>query len=98
MRVHISSHNVLSFLSTHSIKVSVSSIGDIKHLRSNIMSDTQGPRPDLTVIQDAATGDHIRVSDYGSRVDVYNGDTHSWSTYDQQGNLTGGGVGETHPH
>ncbi len=62
------------------------------------MSDTQGPRPDLTVINDPATGDQIRISDYGSRVDVYNGDLHSFSTYDQQGQVTGIGYDVTHPH
>ncbi|MEI6481322.1 MAG: hypothetical protein WCO19_03390 [Candidatus Saccharibacteria bacterium] len=62
------------------------------------MNGNPDPRPDLTVINDPATGDQINISDYGSRVDVFNGSTHSWSTYNQQGQLTGGGVGETHPH
>lgn len=43
-------------------------------------------------------GDKTVISDNGSRVDVYNGMLHSWSTYNQQGQMTGGGVGDTHPH
>jgi hypothetical protein len=43
-------------------------------------------------------GDKTVISDNGSRVDVYNGTLHSWSTYSQQGQMTGGGVGDTHPH
>jgi hypothetical protein len=42
-------------------------------------------------------GDKHVITDNGTRVDTYNGSTHSWSTHNQQGQLTGGGVGETHP-
>ena len=49
------------------------------------------------IIPDGHGGIH-RISDNGSRVDTYNGTTHSWSYYNQQGEWTGGGVGETHPH
>lgn len=49
------------------------------------------------VIWDDESGKMV-VSDNGSRVDYYEGSTHSYSTYDKSGNLTGGGVGETHPH
>ncbi len=37
------------------------------------------------------------VSDNGSRADYYEGSTHSWSYYNKNGELTGGGVAETHP-
>ena len=43
-------------------------------------------------------GDKHVITDGGSRVDTYNGATHSYGTYNKDGQLTGGGVGETHPH
>lgn len=46
---------------------------------------------------DDVSGYH-RVSDGGSRHDYYDGETHSWGSYNQEGDWTGGGVGETHPH
>ncbi len=57
-----------------------------------------GNQPGHQIIFDQVTGDKMVISDNGSRVDVYNDSTHSYSTYNQQGNLTGGGVQETHPH
>lgn len=43
-------------------------------------------------------GDKMVISDNGSRVDVYNDTLHSWSNYNQQGQMTSGGAGDTHPH
>lgn len=60
------------------------------------VNDQSGPGHQI--IWDQVTGDKHVISDNGSRVDTYNGSMHSWGTYNQQGQLTGGGVGETHPH
>lgn len=54
-------------------------------------------RPGQEVIWDSDESKLV-VSDGGSRVDYYEGSTHSWSYYNNAGELTGGGVGETHPH
>lgn len=60
------------------------------------MGDYQN-RPGQEVIWDDEQSKLV-VSDNGSRADYYEGSTHSWSTYNKDGELTGGGVGETHPH
>ncbi|SIS18561.1 hypothetical protein [Williamsia sterculiae] len=38
------------------------------------------------------------ISDNGSRADYYEGATHSYSTYNKDGDVTTLGVGETHEH
>lgn len=60
------------------------------------VTDKSGPGSQI--IWDNTTGDKHVITDNGSRVDTYNGSTHSWGTYNQAGEYTGGGVGETHPH
>jgi hypothetical protein len=60
------------------------------------INDKSGPG--TQIIWDQATGDKHVITDGGSRVDTYNGMTHSWGTYNQQGQYTGGGVAETHKH
>jgi hypothetical protein len=57
-----------------------------------------GNQPPAQILWDQATGDKTVITDGGSRVDVYNGTLHSWGTYNQSGQWTGGGVGDTHPH
>ena len=57
-----------------------------------------GDQPPTQIIWDQVTGDKTVITDNGSRVDVYNGDLHSWSNYNQQGQMTNAGYDVTHPH
>ena len=50
------------------------------------INDRSGPG--TQIIWDHATGDKHVITDGGSRVDTFNGATHSWGTYNQQGQLT----------
>lgn len=60
------------------------------------MGDYQN-RPGQEVVWDDEDGKLV-VSDNGSRVDFYEDSTHSYGTYNKNGEWTTGGVGETHPH
>lgn len=58
----------------------------------------QGPDSPGTEFRFYNDGSKLVITDNGSRVDYYEQSTHSYSTYDRNGNLTNLGVGETHPH
>lgn len=58
---------------------------------------SNGNNPGQEVIWDDDQSKLV-VSDNGSRADYYEDSTHSWSYYTKDGEWTGGGAGETHPH